>query len=112
MLGKSLRVHGLYSFAYAVLGQIAEYMDLMDLKSGALTATLDDLCVPTTGTDECPPGQCAEHIKKAPWARAREGRWLKTDLLRMLVTRTPVRKPMLRPRTYEHPGGQHSGCMR
>ncbi|KAJ5456909.1 HelicaseC-terminal [Penicillium desertorum] len=40
-----------------MLGQIAEYMDLMDLKYGALTTTLDDFCVPTTGTDECPPAE-------------------------------------------------------
>ncbi|KAJ5686589.1 hypothetical protein N7536_009208 [Penicillium majusculum] len=48
------------------------------------------------GTDEVPPGAWAGHILKAPWARAREGRWLKTDLLRLLVTKPSVREPMLR----------------
>ncbi|CAI7619144.1 unnamed protein product [Penicillium discolor] len=48
------------------------------------------------GTDEVPPGAWAGHIMKAPWARAREGCWLKTDLLRLLVTKPSVREPMLR----------------
>ncbi|KAJ6184816.1 hypothetical protein N7519_006117 [Penicillium mononematosum] len=59
-------LRSLYSFAYTVLDQTAEYMDIMDLKYSVLTTLLDGFCVPTTGTDECPPGQWAEHVKKAP----------------------------------------------
>ncbi|OQE32552.1 hypothetical protein PENFLA_c001G10150 [Penicillium flavigenum] len=87
----SIRIPGNASAA-----QFAEYMDIMDLRYGVLTTLLDGFCVPTNGTDECPPGQWADHVKNAPWARLEKVAGSRQTFSRA-GHQTTGPKPMLRP---------------
>lgn len=60
-------------------------------------ATPASLPATVLGTDQCPSGQWAKHIMGTLWAKARNARFLKTPLLRLLATMTELREPLLRP---------------